>query len=39
MLGGLTIDKTVHKTTDQEAGHETKKTKRKIEDIYMDDDL
>jgi tetratricopeptide (TPR) repeat protein len=39
MLGGVTIDKTIHKTTDQEAGHETKKTKRKLEDIYMDDDL
>jgi tetratricopeptide (TPR) repeat protein len=39
MLGGVTIDKTIHKTTDQEAGHETKKTKRKLEDIYLDDDL
>jgi tetratricopeptide (TPR) repeat protein len=39
MLGGVTIDKTIHKTTDQEAGHESKKTKRKLEDIYMDDDL
>jgi tetratricopeptide (TPR) repeat protein len=39
MLGGLTIDKTIHKTTDQEAGHESKKTKRKLEDIYRDDDL
>ncbi|MBP7738223.1 MAG: tetratricopeptide repeat protein [Spirochaetes bacterium] len=39
MLGGMTIDRTVHKTTDKEAGHESKKTKRKLEDIYMDDDL
>jgi tetratricopeptide (TPR) repeat protein len=39
MLGGVTIDKTIHKTTDQEAGHESKKTKRKLEDIYLDDDL
>lgn len=39
MLGGMTIDKTNHKTTDKEAGHELKKTKRKLEDIYLDDDL
>jgi tetratricopeptide (TPR) repeat protein len=39
MLGGLSIDKTIHKSTDQEAGHESKKTKKKLEDIYMDEDL
>lgn len=39
LLGGMTIDKTIHQSTDQEAGHESKKTKRKLEDIYMDDDL
>lgn len=39
LLGGLTIDKVTHKTTDQTEGHESKKTKRKLEDIYTDDDL
>jgi tetratricopeptide (TPR) repeat protein len=39
LLGGMTIDKTDHQSTDQEAGHESKKTKRKLEDIYRDDDL
>jgi tetratricopeptide (TPR) repeat protein len=39
MLGGVTIDKTMHRTTDKEAGHESKKTKQKLEDIYLDDDL
>ncbi len=39
MLGGITIDKIKRSSTDQEAGHETKKTKRKMEDIYLDDDL
>ncbi len=39
MLGGVSIDKTIHKTTDKEAGHESKKTKQKLEDIYLDDDL
>ena len=28
MLGGVTIDKTIHKSKDQEAGHESKKTKK-----------
>ncbi len=39
MLGGVSIDKTIHKTTDKEAGHESKKTKRKLEGIYLDDEL
>lgn len=39
LLGGMTIDKTMRQSTDQEAGHESKKTKRKLEDIYMDDEL
>jgi tetratricopeptide (TPR) repeat protein len=39
LLGGLTIEKAVRKTKDQEAGHESKKTKQKLEDIYMDDDM
>lgn len=39
MLGGATIDKTMHKSKDQEAGHESKKTKKKLEGIYLDEDL
>jgi tetratricopeptide (TPR) repeat protein len=39
LLGGMTIDRMNHRSTDQEAGHESKKTKRKLEDIYRDDDL
>ncbi|MBN2160521.1 MAG: tetratricopeptide repeat protein [Spirochaetes bacterium] len=39
LLGGATIDKTIHTSTDKEEGHESKKTKRKLEDIYQDDDL
>ncbi len=39
MLGGATIDKTIHKSKDQEAGHESKKTKKKLEDIYLDEEL
>lgn len=39
LLGGMSIDKTIHQSTDQEAGHESKKTKGKLEDIYLDDDL
>lgn len=39
MLGGITLEKIKRSSTDQEAGHETKKTKRKMEDIYLDDDL
>ena len=39
LLGGMTIDKTNRQSTDQEAGHESKKTKNKLEDIYRDDDL
>lgn len=39
MLGGTTLDRIKRSSTDQEAGHETKKTKRKTEDIYLDDDL
>jgi tetratricopeptide (TPR) repeat protein len=39
LLGGLSIDKVEHKTTDQTEGHESKKTKRKLEDLYLDDDL
>ena len=39
LLGGLTIDKVMRKSTDREEGHESKKTKRKLEDIYLDDDL
>ncbi len=39
MLGGVSIDKTIHKATDKEAGHESKKTRQKLEDIYLDDEL
>ncbi len=39
LLGGVTLEKTVHDVTDRQAGHETKKTRRKLEEIYLDDDL
>ncbi len=39
LLGGLSIDKVNHKSTDQTEGHESKKTKRKLEDLYLDEDL
>jgi tetratricopeptide (TPR) repeat protein len=38
-IGGLTLDKIDHKTRDKQADHEKKKTKKKIEDLYLDDDL
>ena len=38
-LGGVTLKDTKHKATDKKAGHESKKTKDKIEEIYRDDDL
>jgi tetratricopeptide (TPR) repeat protein len=39
LLGGLGIEKVMRKTTDQTEGHELKKTKRKLEELYLDDDL
>jgi len=39
LLGGMSIDKTIHQSTDMEAGHEKKKTKRELEDLYLDEDM
>jgi tetratricopeptide (TPR) repeat protein len=39
LLGGLSIDRVTHKSSDKEEGHEVKKTKRKLEDLYLDDAL
>ncbi|PKL16989.1 MAG: hypothetical protein CVV49_13405 [Spirochaetae bacterium HGW-Spirochaetae-5] len=39
LLGGSTLDTQERSTENKEAGHETKKSKDTIEDIYMDDDL
>ncbi len=39
LLGGSILDKKEHRATNRKEGHEKKKSKTKIEDIYMDDDL
>ena len=39
LLGGMSIDTTIHQSTDMEAGHEKKKTKRELEDLYLDEDI
>ncbi len=39
LLGGSTLDTQDRTSENKEAGHETKKSKDTIEDIYMDDDL
>lgn len=39
LLGGATLDTQDRGTENKEAGHENKKSKKTIEDIYMDDDL
>ncbi len=39
LLGGATLKKAEHKAKDKQAGDEKKKTKQKIEGIYLDDDL
>ena len=39
LLGGSTLDTQDRTIENQKAGHETKKSKDTIEDIYMDDDL
>jgi tetratricopeptide (TPR) repeat protein len=39
LLGGSTLDTQERSTENKEAGHEKKKSKDTIEDIYMDDDL
>lgn len=38
-LGGMVLETAVHKTEDKKAGHENKKTKTTLEDIYRDDAL
>jgi tetratricopeptide (TPR) repeat protein len=39
LLGGATLKEVERKARDKKAGHEVKKTKEKIEEIYRDDDL
>ncbi len=39
LLGGSTLDKKDHRAKNRKEGHEKKKSKTKIEDIYIDDDL
>jgi len=39
LLGGATLKKPDRQATDKKAGHADKKTKKKIEGIYLDDDL
>ena len=39
LLGGSTLDTRDRTIENQKAGHESKKSKDTIEDIYMDDDL
>ncbi len=39
LLGGATLDTQDRTTENKSAGHESKKSKTTIEDIYMDDDL
>ncbi len=38
-LGGITLDEVQREAQDKKAGHETKKTKNKLEEIYRDDEL
>ena len=38
-LGGATLKKMERTAKDKKAGHEDKKTKRKLEDIYLDEDI
>ena len=38
-LGGAVLKETDHKAEDKKAGHESKKTKDTMEDIYRDDAL
>lgn len=39
LLGGSTLKEIERKARDKKAGHEVKKTREKIEEIYKDDDL
>jgi len=39
LLGGATLQKEERRADDKQAGHESKKTSEKIEDIYGNDDL
>ena len=39
LLGGETLKKIKRDTTDKKADHEKKKSKEKIEELYLDDDL
>ena len=38
-LGGIILDDVQREAQDKKAGHETKKTKNKLEEIYRDDEL
>ena len=38
-LGGIVLDEVQREAQDKKAGHETKKTKNKLEEIYRDDEL
>lgn len=38
-LGGIVLDDVQREAQDKKAGHETKKTKNKLEEIYRDDEL
>ncbi|HOK01919.1 MAG TPA: tetratricopeptide repeat protein [Spirochaetota bacterium] len=39
LLGGATLDKKERETENRKAEHESKKSKKTLEDIYIDDDL
>jgi len=39
LLGGTALKKVDHKTTDKKAGNEKKKTKKKFDELYTDDDM
>jgi len=39
LLGGATLEKVNRDARDKQAGHETKKTRKKLEELYEDDDL
>ena len=38
-LGGVSLENVTRKSEDKKAGHEQKKTNKKIEEIYIDNDL
>ncbi len=39
LLGGQTLDPVDRESEDKQAGHEEKKTKKKLEEIYLEDEL